>query len=226
MAASFRLTVEDALALALAISDKVDKPSTVVLPSTGQTLPIIISGNGCRRVDVITDDSRPHGWMKLMEQNPSKGSATAARARAGARIVHILPLDPRGGHTSGAGWGMVENGKLAKNSTAAVDQSSFKAYKKALSKRRAEDAPVAAAVEQPAPKRTKREPMAAVARAGAGAGAGAGAESDGRLETENQRLQAIVSAPLVDQLRRLAGQHGVDAVKSTLQSLIVPERDV
>jgi hypothetical protein len=85
---------------------------------------------------------------------------------------------------------------------------------------------VSAAAEQPEPPSTKRVPPAGLARAGAGAGAGAGAESDGRLETENQRLQAIVSAPLVDQLRRLAGQHGVDAVKSTLQSLIVPERDV
>ena len=127
----FQLTVEDALALAAAISDEV--VTSVTLPSTGKSLPIKTSGNGCRRIDVPDPSgvgARGYpGWMKLMAQNKNKGSATAARARAGASIVHILPLDAGGGHTNGVGWGMVEDGVLTKNSTAAIDQRSFREYK-------------------------------------------------------------------------------------------------
>ena len=46
----FQLTVEDALALAAAISDEV--VTSVTLPSQGKSLPIKTSGNGCRRIDV------------------------------------------------------------------------------------------------------------------------------------------------------------------------------
>mmetsp|Transcript_18876 Transcript_18876/g.56085 ORF Transcript_18876/g.56085 Transcript_18876/m.56085 type:complete len:90 (+) Transcript_18876:1-270(+) len=65
-----------------------------------------------------------------MAQNTKKASRTAARARAGAKIVHILPLDARGKHTNGPGWGMVEDGVLVKNSPAAIDQASFRAYER------------------------------------------------------------------------------------------------
>ena len=45
-----------------------------------------------------------------------------------------------GKHTPGPGWGMVEDGVLVKNSTAAVDQKSFNAYKKARKRAAADDA--------------------------------------------------------------------------------------
>ena len=131
MATPFLLTVEDALALSKAISDKVAKPSSVVLPSTGQRLEIIVSGNGCRRVDVITNDARPQGWMKLGGAAASDGTRLAAAEAALA---------------------------------------------------------------------SERE------------------KSVG-LEKERQRLQAVVSAPLIDQLRRLAAEHGVHEIGSQLESL-------
>lgn len=54
----------------------------------------------CRRhADIDGDDvKRQSGWMKLMEQNAKTGSASAARARAGAKIVWIIPLQPDGNH--------------------------------------------------------------------------------------------------------------------------------
>ncbi len=48
----------------------------------------------------------------------------------GAQIVHIIPLDRKGDHTRGLGWGMVEDDELVKNFKAAICQASFKAYKK------------------------------------------------------------------------------------------------
>eukprot|EP00629_Pelagomonadales_sp_RCC1024_P001637 CAMPEP_0119283190 /NCGR_PEP_ID=MMETSP1329-20130426/28084_1 /TAXON_ID=114041 /ORGANISM="Genus nov. species nov., Strain RCC1024" /LENGTH=101 /DNA_ID=CAMNT_0007283857 /DNA_START=174 /DNA_END=475 /DNA_ORIENTATION=- len=98
----FKLSVADALALAAAVSD--ETRDSARLPSTGDVLDVFISKNGCRRVDVVV---RGRAWMKLMAQNTKKASRTAARARAGAKIVHILPLDARGKHTNGPGWGMV-----------------------------------------------------------------------------------------------------------------------
>jgi hypothetical protein len=133
--ARLRITADDALALAAAISDDVVKPSTVALPSDPSTvLAIIVSKNGCRRIDVPAVDQpayAEHGWMKLMAQNESKDSAAAARARAGAKIVHILPLQTDGSHPTNT-WGLVEDGVIRKNSTLALLPESFKAYKKAL----------------------------------------------------------------------------------------------
>ena len=136
----FVLTAEDCLTLSAAISSD-DAPVSVSLPSRpdAAALDIFTSANGCRRIDVrVPVESAParaHPWMKLMEQNTSKSSAAAARARAGAKIVHILPVDEHGSHSRGAGWGMVEDGVLTKNSTAAIDQASFKAYKAVQRKR-------------------------------------------------------------------------------------------
>lgn len=130
----FFLTVKDALALAAALTDKAGLPQNVTVPSTNTVLPIVVSKNGCRRVDVkikVEGDPTPDrrdGWMKLMEQNANKSSSTAARARNGAKIVHILPLQPDGSHTQGSGWGLVEDGVLTKNSVQAIDQASFEAY--------------------------------------------------------------------------------------------------
>jgi len=43
---------------------------------------IIISKNGCRRVDIPGHgDYGKHGWMKFMEQNKEKAKAMAERAR-------------------------------------------------------------------------------------------------------------------------------------------------
>ncbi len=46
-----------------------------------------------------------------MEQNIDKPSAAAKRAMAGAKIVHILPLQPNDGKHPMGTWGMVENGE-------------------------------------------------------------------------------------------------------------------
>ena len=154
---TFKLTVDDALALAAAISDD-QKPSEVVLPSTGQRLKIFVSKNGCRRVDVtvaVPGATRRHAWMKLMAQNVHKGSAAAARARRGARIVHILPLDAAGKHSNGPGWGMVEDGALVKNSSAAIDAASWAAYRKRSTAR-----PAGAASSADAPAGKKRRTTA------------------------------------------------------------------
>jgi len=95
----FKLTVEDALALAAAISDTESSPESVVLPQTRQILPIVVSKNGCRRVDVHVRSSenddgvvRRDGWMKLMEQNTKKGSKAAQRARNGSTCVKFIDL--------------------------------------------------------------------------------------------------------------------------------------
>ena len=59
----------------------------------------------------------------------SKNSAAAKRAREGAQIVHILPLDEKGGHPPHT-WGMVEDGALTKNAKLAIQQDSWDAYRK------------------------------------------------------------------------------------------------
>eukprot|EP00729_Bicosta_minor_P011403 gene11403-19557_t len=122
--APFRLTVEDVLAISDALMDAA-APISMLLPSTGTELELFTSKNGCRRCDVhveVEDDDteRKDGWMKLMEQNVGKSSAAAARARAGAKIVHILPLYPDGKHLSTNCWGLVEDGAIAKNSKVAL----------------------------------------------------------------------------------------------------------
>ena len=73
--------------IAAAVSDP-DKPTSTVVPSTGTSLPITISCNGCRRVDVPGPGPyADHGCFKLMAQNVKKDSAAARRAKAGAKIV-------------------------------------------------------------------------------------------------------------------------------------------
>ena len=86
----------------LAIHDAIHS-STASVTLSGQTLRIFVSDNGCRRCDVIVDPSqRPKGRCKLMEQNKKKGSAAAQRAREGAKITWIIPLDAAGKHTAPA----------------------------------------------------------------------------------------------------------------------------
>ena len=169
-ATPFQLTVEDALAISEAICDKINNPSSVMLPSNGKTYEVFVSKNGCRRCDVSDDASKAlgyrDGWMKLMEQNADKSSAAAGRARAGAKIVHILPLDKDGGHSNGPGWGMCEDGKLSKNSKASIDQASFEAYKKgSAAAKKKPAAKKRAAVKQPdavAPAPKKKPKAAAI----------------------------------------------------------------
>ena len=122
--------MQDALALAAAISDPA-KPSICVLPSDNSVLEAINSKTGCRRIDVPSEhpDFVRHGWIKLKAQNESKGSSVAARARAGAKIVHILPLQPGGSHPTNT-WGLIEDGVLMKNANLAIEPESFKEYQK------------------------------------------------------------------------------------------------
>ena len=93
--------------------------------STGLTLPVVVSANGCRRVDMVVDpDARPKGRCKLMAQNLKTGSKAAQRAGEGAQISHIIPLDAQGRHTAAQfshDWGMVEDGKLAKHCRAVLN---------------------------------------------------------------------------------------------------------
>eukprot|EP00966_Prymnesium_polylepis_P176819 4094696-Prymnesium_polylepis.1 len=97
-------------------------PSVTLL--SGITLPVFVSNNGCRRVDVIVDSARPRGRCKFMEQNKTKSSHAAQRANAGARITHILPLDRQGRHTPpqfSGDWGMLEGDVLAKTCAAVLN---------------------------------------------------------------------------------------------------------
>ena len=99
-----------------------------------------------------------------MEQNQKKSSAAAQRAKAGAKIVHILPLEPNGSHPT-LTWGMIEDGVLAKNSKKAIDQDSFDEYKKKTKGVKRKNKSVAATADEdeddaqasstPAAKRTK-----------------------------------------------------------------------
>jgi hypothetical protein len=59
-------------------------------------LPIVISSNGCRRVN----------WKGLMfmEQNKAKKSTWAALAKRGSKITWVIR--PVGG------WGLIQNGKI------------------------------------------------------------------------------------------------------------------
>ena len=107
------------LADVLSVHDAIHDPTkTQVTLSTGLTLPVVVSANGCRRVDMVVDPgARPKGRCKLMAQNLKTGSKAAQRASQGAQISHIIPLDAQGRHTAAQyshDWGMVEEGKLAK----------------------------------------------------------------------------------------------------------------
>jgi hypothetical protein len=113
------MTVHDALTIAAAITG-LHRPISVVLPSTGDTLRVFDSGNGCRRCDLPgSGQFAQHGWMKFMEQNQNNNNAMAKRAREGEKIVHILPLDTEGKHPY-SWWGTIINGVLTKHTTYAL----------------------------------------------------------------------------------------------------------
>ena len=121
--ADYRVIGGLALVDALAIHAAIHSTTVTVQLSSGIVLPVTISGNGCRRVDVIVDFARPKGRCKLMAQNLEKSSAAARRARLGANITHVLPLDAAGLHTAPAhsgDWGMIENGVLVKKCAAVL----------------------------------------------------------------------------------------------------------
>ena len=119
-----------ALADAIAIHDAIHDPKiTSVTLSTGLALPIFLSSNGTRRADLFVE-SVGRVVCKFMAQNTKKSSAAAQRAKAGARITHILPLDDKGRHTPpsyASDWGCIEEGKLTKNSSAILNQNDVRA---------------------------------------------------------------------------------------------------
>ena len=63
-----------------------------------------------------------------MEQDLKKNSATAARANAGAEIVHVLPMDQTGSHPK-CWWGMVEDGRITKSTKMMLDPGVWSGYK-------------------------------------------------------------------------------------------------
>lgn len=80
-------------------------------------------------------------------QNTDKQSKAAQRARAGAKITHILPLDAQGRHTSpqySSDWGCIEEGKLTKSCAAVLhvgDVSEHTGRAPPIKRARAADAP-------------------------------------------------------------------------------------
>ena len=74
------------LADLLSVHDAIfDLTKNRVTLSTGLNLPVVVSANGCRRVDMVVDpDARPKGRCKLMAQNLKTGSKAAQRALGGA----------------------------------------------------------------------------------------------------------------------------------------------
>ena len=125
------LALADAFAIHHAIHSTA---SSVRLVTMGVTLPISVSANGCRRVDVIMDADRPLGRCKFLAQNMEKESAAAKRARAGAKITHCLPLDGEGKHTapSNSGdWGMFEDERLARDCAAVLNRADVAYYRAA-----------------------------------------------------------------------------------------------
>ena len=116
------LRLADLLSVHDAIHDPTKRQVTL---STGLTLPVTVSANGCRRVDMVVDpDARPKGRCKLMAQNLTTGSKAAKRACEGAEISHVIPLDAQGRHTAAQyshDWGMVEEGKLVKHCRAVLN---------------------------------------------------------------------------------------------------------
>lgn len=109
-----------ALADAFAIHRAIHSTAAHVTLSTGETLGIFKSKNGCWRCDVVVGGHAP---CKLMAQNPDNDNAAAARARAGAKITHILPLDAAGRHTGSGGgtWGTLEEDRLTRTCAAVLN---------------------------------------------------------------------------------------------------------
>jgi hypothetical protein len=98
---------------ALAIHDAIHSKAKQVTLSTGIVLPIFISQNGCRRCDLPTGAFSKNA--KLMAQNLQKSSGAAARARAGAKITHIIPVGANGQHVSSTSWGIIEGDKVTRS---------------------------------------------------------------------------------------------------------------
>ena len=80
--------------------------------TNGLTLPIFVSQNGSRRCDLPLGAFSQNA--KLMAQSLSKSSDAAARARAGAKITHVIPLGKDGQHITTSHWGMIEGDKVTK----------------------------------------------------------------------------------------------------------------
>jgi hypothetical protein len=106
-----RLSEADALTIHHAIHTP---HATAVTLSTGHELHIIVSTNGCRRCDLPLGAFNQNA--KFMAQNLDKQSAAAARARAGAKITHIMPVGQNGQHINGwpANGGIIEGNKVTK----------------------------------------------------------------------------------------------------------------
>ena len=122
------LQVADALAIHTAIHS---------VSATSVTL----SGGSTLQIERTTMQDIPHceiqatavrGCVRVIAQSLTKSSKAAARARNGAQISWIMAADlETGAFTRGAGWGRIEDGRLETNSTAALDQTSVKAWRKA-----------------------------------------------------------------------------------------------
>ena len=122
------LTVEDALLIAAALHAG---GAVSVTLASGMTLPIVpTSLQQIAHCDVPGDGVR--GLVRVIAQSLTKTSKSAQRARYGSHITWIMAADAETGEfTRGAGWGRIEDGVLATNSTAALDQASVLAYRKA-----------------------------------------------------------------------------------------------
>lgn len=114
------LAIADAMAIHFALHDA-RAPDNVTL-SSGVKLAIFVSRNGTRRCDVpYKGAGQLRVRAKLMTQNQAKNSHAAERARSGAHITHILPLDAMGQHTAptcGGDWGMIEGNELKRKCAA------------------------------------------------------------------------------------------------------------
>ena len=77
----YTLPIADALNIHTAIHAP---GSFFVKLSNGISLPIVVSANGSRRVDLIVDHKRPKGRAKFMAQNTTKDSAAARLS-----LIHI-----------------------------------------------------------------------------------------------------------------------------------------
>lgn len=121
------LLLDDAIAIHEAIHHAA-QPDTVTV--AGTELSIVRAKNGSRCCHLVVDpDVRPLGRCKLMAQNTKKKSAAANRAREGAKITWLLPLDDAGHNTVppySSDWGTIEGGVLTKNCPAVLNQDSVR----------------------------------------------------------------------------------------------------
>ena len=122
------LQVADALAIHAAIHSVT---ATSVTLLDGSVLQIERTAmQGIPHCEIPATTAR--GVTRIIAQSLSKSSKSSARARNGAEISWIMTADlETGAFTRGAGWGRIEDGHLETNSTASLDQTSVKVWRKA-----------------------------------------------------------------------------------------------